>query len=149
MGGLVKANALVSENRQHRRYHQCFYETTSCREIFNKHFFASIFMNFQKILVAHQKNVPKIFREFTKKHPQRRIILVKLQEGVLRKVFAKFTGKHLRQRFYFNKVVKKRFWRKCFPVNLPKLLRTPFLQNTSGRLLLPLAFLKSYEKRCS
>ena len=31
---------------------------------------------------------------------------------------------------------KKRLWHKCFPVNFAKFLRKPFLQNTSGRLLL-------------
>ena len=31
---------------------------------------------------------------------------------------------------------KKRLWHTCFPVNFAKSLRTPFLQNTSGRLLL-------------
>ena len=43
----------------------------------------------------------------------------------------------------FNKVaglmpatlLKKRLWHRCFPVNFSKFLRTPFLQNTSGRLL--------------
>ena len=30
----------------------------------------------------------------------------------------------------------KRPWHSCFPVNFAKYLRTPFLQNTSGRLLL-------------
>ena len=29
-----------------------------------------------------------------------------------------------------------RLWHGCFPVNFVKFLRTPFLQNTSGRLLL-------------
>ena len=43
--------------------------------------------------------------------------------GVLRN-FAKFTGKHLSQCIFFNKVAGLR------------LLRTPFLQNTFGRLLL-------------
>ena len=45
---------------------------------------------------------------------------------------------------FFNKVAglrpgnlfKKRLWHRCFPVNFVKLLRTPLLQNTSGRLLL-------------
>ena len=65
-------------------------------------------------------------------------------------MFAKFTGKHLWQRL---EAVKKRLWHKCFPVNLAKFLRTPFLHNTSGRLLLLLAFQKQlpevfYEKRC-
>ena len=33
-------------------------------------------------------------------------------------------------------LLKKRLWHKCFPANFVKFLRTPFLQNTSGRLLL-------------
>ena len=46
---------------------------------------------------------------------------------------------------FFNKVVffneaatllKKRLWHKCFLVNFAKFLKTPFSQNTSGRLLL-------------
>ena len=32
--------------------------------------------------------------------------------------------------------LKKRLWHRCFPVNFVRFLRTPFLQNTSGRLLL-------------
>ena len=32
-----------------------FYETAICREIFSKHFFASTFVTFEKILAAHQK----------------------------------------------------------------------------------------------
>ena len=33
-------------------------------------------------------------------------------------------------------LLKKRLWHRCFPVNFAKFLRLPFLQNTSGRLLL-------------
>ena len=33
-------------------------------------------------------------------------------------------------------LLKKRLWHRCFPVNFAKFLRTPFSQNTSGRLLL-------------
>ena len=33
---------------------------------------------------------------------------------------------------------------RCFPVNFVKFLRTPFLQNTSARLLLQLGFRKCY-----
>ena len=55
---------------------------------------------------------------------------------------------------YIPKAVKKIFWHKCFPVTLEKFLRTSFLQNTMGQLLLLLAFQKQppeafYEKRCS
>ena len=47
--------------------------------------------------------------------------------------FPKFTGKHPCQSLFFNKVacqaalLKKRLWRRCFPVNFTKFLRTPFL----------------------
>ena len=33
-------------------------------------------------------------------------------------------------------LLQKRLWCRCFPVNFEKFLRTPFSQNTSGRLLL-------------
>ena len=35
-------------------------------------------------------------------------------------------------------LLKKRLWHRCFPLNFAKFLRTPFLQDTSGRLLLDL-----------
>ena len=49
--------------------------------------------------------------------------------------FAKFTAKHLCQSFFINKVegfrpailLKKRLWRRCFPVNFAKFLRRSFL----------------------
>ena len=45
---------------------------------------------------------------------------------------AKFSEKHLCQDFK-----KKRLWHRClFPVHFMKFLRTPFYQNTSGRLIL-------------
>ena len=58
--------------------------------------------------------------------------------------FAQFRGKHLRQVLFYNKIAgrepatlrKKRLWHRCFPVNFAKFLRTPFSQNTSGRLFL-------------
>ena len=62
-----------------------------------------------------------------------------VKKGVIRN-FAKFTGKYLRQSLFFNKVaggpcnlvtlLKKRLWRRCFPVNFANFLRTLFLQNT-------------------
>ena len=63
------------------------------------------------------------------------------KKGVHRN-FTKFTGKHLCQSIFFNKVaghcnfIKMKLWHRCFPMNFAKFLRTPFLQNTSGRLLL-------------
>ena len=38
-------------------------------------------------------------------------------------------------------LLKKRLWRRCFAANFTKFLKTPFLQNTSGRL-----FLKQLQK---
>ena len=66
-----------------------------------------------------------------------------LRKGVLRN-FAKFAGKHLCQSLFFNKatglrparLLKKRLWHLCFPLNFAKFIRTLFLQNTSGQLLL-------------
>ena len=66
-----------------------------------------------------------------------------MKKGVPRNS-AQFKGKHLCKSLFFNKVaglrpaslLKKRPWHRCFPVNFAKFLRTPFLQNTSGRLLL-------------
>ena len=60
-----------------------------------------------------------------------------VRKGVLRN-FTKFTGKHLCQSLFLNGVarpatiLKKGLWHRCFPVNFVKLLRTPFLQSTSG-----------------
>ena len=73
-----------------------------------------------------------------------------MKKGVLRS-FIKFTGKYLCQSLFFNKVaglravtlLKKRLWHRCFPVNSAKFLRTTFLQNTSGRLLLVIVGSKS------
>ena len=62
------------------------------------------------------------------------------KKGVLRN-FAKLAGKHLRQRLFFRKsLLTKSLWHRCFPWNFDKFLRTPFLQNTSGRLLLHKVF---------
>ena len=38
--------------------------------------------------------------------------------------------------------IKKRLWQRCFPVNFAKFLRAPFLQITSGWLLLALDVIK-------
>ena len=68
-----------------------------------------------------------------------------IKKGVLRN-FAKFTWKYLCQGLFLIKMqvlglkpatlLKKRLLHKGFPANFAKFLRTPFLQNTSGWLLL-------------
>ena len=66
-----------------------------------------------------------------------------IKKGVVRNS-TKFTGKYLCLSLFFIKaaglrpatLLKKRLWHGCFPVNFVKFLRTPFLQNNSGRLLL-------------
>ena len=42
--------------------------------------------------------------------------------------------------------LKKRLWHRCFLVNFVKCLRTPFLQNTTGRLLLSVS--RGYRYAC-
>ena len=77
------------------------------------------------------------------------------KKGVLRN-FAKFIGKHLCQNLFFDKVaglrpetlLKKRLCHRCFPMNFAEFLRTPFLQNTSGRLLLALHTCKIWLNEC-
>ena len=64
------------------------------------------------------------------------------KKGVL-KHFAKFTGKHLCQSLFFNKVAGLAVGR-CFPVSFAQFLRTPFLQNTSGRLLLKIRIISIF-----
>ena len=77
-------------------------------------FFTSNFVSFQKILAAHQKNVPKTSTQ--KNPPVAKSYFSKVagfyrschlrcsvKNGILRKMFAKFTEKHLCQRLYFNK----------------------------------------------
>ena len=62
-------------------------------------------------------------------------------KGVLRN-FTKFTGKHLCQSLYFNKVAGLRLWHRCFLVNFARFLRTPFLTQHLGWLLLILNWWK-------
>ena len=60
--------------------------------------------------------------------------------------FTKFAGGRLRRGLFFNGVtglrvatlLERKIWHKCFPVYFKKFLRTPYLQNTSERLLLVL-----------
>ena len=60
------------------------------------------------------KGFPKICSKFTGEHPCRSAILIMLQS-----IFIEIT-----------------LWHGCSPVNLLHISRTPFLKNTSGRLLL-------------
>ena len=55
-----------------------------------------------------------------------------MKKGALRN-FTKFTENWPKACNF----IKKRLWHRCFPGNFAKFSRTPFLQNTSGRLLLP------------
>ena len=79
-----------------------------------------------------------ILKNFRRSHQR-----CSVRKGVF-KNFAKFTKKYLSQNLFFNKVsglrpvtlLKKRLWHNCFTVKFAKFLRAPFLQNTSGWLLL-------------
>ena len=136
-----------------------FYETVICREIFFRQYFCKLY-------------VSESFRKFTKKYQWRGLMLVTLQaftgveqppDAFCKKVFLERCSQNSQEKAcvkesilikLHSKGCEKRTWQKCFPVNLAKFLRTPFLQNTSGRLLLLLAFQKQppkvfYERRCS
>ena len=71
-------------------------------------------------------------RSFRRSRPE-----VFCKKGVLGNC-AKFTGKHMRQDLFLNKVpgllpasiFKKRLWRRYFPVNFAKILRSLFLCKT-------------------
>ena len=66
------------------------------------------------------------------------------KKGVLRNL-AKLAGKHLWQNFFFNRsaiLLKKRLWRRYFPVNFAKFPKTPFLIEHLRWLLLTLEYLK-------
>ena len=94
-----------------------------------------------------------MFKSFAIHRSSQRRCFVK--KGVLRN-FAKFTGKHLCQSLFFNKVaglipatlLEKKLWQRCFPGNFAKFLKTPFLQKTSGRLLLNSGILGKRLKVC-
>ena len=78
---LVKANALVLGNSVVviiTVNSISFYETAICREILSKYFFASIFVNFQKILAAYQNMFRKVL-ETSQKYTRGEVLLVKLQ----------------------------------------------------------------------
>ena len=54
----------------------------------------------------------------------------------MKKVFLKISQKsreNICARVSF--LTKERLWHRCFPVRFAKFLRTPFLQNISGRLI--------------
>ena len=60
--------------------------------------------------------------------------------------FAKFTRKHLCRPHAWNFVNKETLAQVVFFVNFVKFLRTPFLQNTSGQLLLLIELLAENAK---
>ena len=65
-----------------------------------------------------------------------------MKKDVLRN-FSEFTGKHLCHSLCLGLqlYLKKRLQHRCFLVKFEKFLRTPFLQNRSGRLLLYVYFI--------
>ena len=104
-----------------------------------------ILLNFTRYLVSvnnsfiDEKHMQWIFRNSHESRSVRKCVLGSS---------TKFTGKHLCQRPFLKRdsgfrpatLLKKRLWYRCFPLNFVKFLRTPFLQNTSERLLLHVAY---------
>ena len=110
----------------------------------NQHFKSLLFISFTSFGLELVCN--KVSQDLASKS-KRRYQRCFMKKGVFRNL-PKFTGKHLCQSLFFNKVAglrpaiifKKRLWHRCFPVNFVNFLRTPFFQNTSGRLLLKMHF---------
>ena len=75
-----------------------------------------------------------------------------LEKGVL-KICCKFTGEHSCRSAISIKLqsnyIEITLRHGCSPVNLLHLFRTPFLKNTSGRLLLHLKYIKVFSQRNS
>ena len=74
--------------------------------------------------VSFRKQPPEVFYKERKTH---RIRKIDREVPISEYLFNKVAGATL---------LKKSLWHRCFPVNFAKFLRTPFLQNTSGKLLL-------------
>ena len=93
-----------------------FYETAIRREIFSKYFFASIFVNFQKILTAHQLTFRKKFQKLHKNSPMAKSYVSKVagfyrgshRKHSVKKVFLERCLQNSQEktcvRLYFNKV---------------------------------------------
>ena len=94
------------------------------------------FRAFPKQIIFFKKMISKSYF-YTLRSSQREVFCKK---GALRNL-AKFTGKHLWQSLSAT-LLKKRLWRRCFPVNFAKFLRTLFLIEHLRWLLLTLEFLK-------
>ena len=101
-------------------------------------FFAKTFNSWKPLIISAKRSILDVWEKLLNKplcceeRSSRQDVFCK--KSVLRN-FAKFTGKHLCQSLYLNKVsglwpetlLKQRLWRRCFPVNFGKFLRTPFL----------------------
>ena len=97
-----------------------FYETVICRETFSKYFFASIFMNFQKIRAAHENTFQKVLKSL-QKYTHDEAMLVKLQaftgattqKGVRKIYWKRPVSGTLNKVARIPKAVEKRLWHKC------------------------------------
>ena len=69
-----------------------------------------------------------------------RKVFLKISQNLQKNTFVRVSYLIKFQASACNFILKKRLWHRCFTVNFAKFLRTPFLQNTSGRLLLHLDF---------
>ena len=86
------------------------------------HHYCEVFKNtyFEKHLWAAACENQHLSDKFRSSRPE-----VFCKKGVLRN-FAKFAVKHLCQSLLFNEVAGLRLWRRCFPVNFVKFLRSAF-----------------------
>ena len=92
--------------------------------------------------VSGAKNLYGDTQEYTEKHPPEvfckkflEMVFLEISQNSQENTYARVSFL-IKLRPEACNFIKKRLWHRCFPVNFVKFLRTPFSQNTSGRLLL-------------
>ena len=84
----------------------------------------------------------KHFTQMTSKKIQKQPPEVFYEKGCSQKFHKIHRKATVPESLFLKTLLKKRLWHKYFPVNFVKFLKTPFLQNTSGRLLLKIGLLE-------
>ena len=94
----------------------------------------------RQVILKEKRNVIKfdLKNVSAKKHKETKKACISFKSIIFVKKMFWLYFSPIARSFFFNKVagLSLRLWHRCFPVNLANFLRTLFLQNTCGRLLL-------------
>ena len=105
----------------------CFYMNTNIQQDFQIYISVHLIKKCSCIQLSLQKLFLSLSLQLFNIYLKLRVVLC--EKGVLRNIGLRPAT-----------LLKKRLWHRCFPTNFVKFLRTPFSQNTSGRLLLNVIF---------